>query len=109
MHSEVVVRRRLTEEGFNENARFYVKNDADKRQDCERCKSPCYLSAVMCRYCGADSMVCIRHARSLCSCPPGGQGKILFYWHKIEDLQVLLTKVEKRAFGIVKAGVALAE
>eukprot|EP01138_Halocafeteria_seosinensis_P014569 gb/GECG01014874.1/.p1 GENE.gb/GECG01014874.1/~~gb/GECG01014874.1/.p1 ORF type:complete len:663 (+),score=87.91 gb/GECG01014874.1/:1-1989(+) len=102
VYNESMLRQRLLEDGFDETARFYVKNDADKRMDCLRCKAPCYLSAVMCRTCGTDVMACVRHARSLCSCSPGGDGKILLYWHKIDDLQSLLARVEKRAFASVQ-------
>ncbi|KPP58900.1 hypothetical protein Z043_123234, partial [Scleropages formosus] len=52
-----------------ERAHYDLLQD-DERQ-CIKCRTTCYLSAIMCP-CSPGVLVCLHHAQELCSCSPAG-------------------------------------
>lgn len=63
----------------------------DDERQCDHCKTTCFLSALTCS-CVEDKLVCLRHTKLLCECPPAKH--TLRYRYTMEELQVLLLKLQ---------------
>lgn len=63
----------------------------DDERQCDHCKTTCFLSALTCS-CVEDKLVCLRHIKLLCECPP--QKHTLRYRYTMDELQGLLLKIQ---------------
>uniref|UniRef100_A0A8C9T014 [histone H3]-trimethyl-L-lysine(4) demethylase n=1 Tax=Scleropages formosus TaxID=113540 RepID=A0A8C9T014_SCLFO len=75
-----------------ERAHYDLLQD-DERQ-CIKCRTTCYLSAIMCP-CSPGVLVCLHHAQELCSCSPAGY--TLNYKFTLDELYPMLKALKQRA------------
>ncbi|XP_049793761.1 lysine-specific demethylase lid [Schistocerca nitens] len=66
----------------------------DDERQCEVCKTTCFLSAVTCS-CNKDILVCLRHFKQLCECPPNKH--TLRYRYTLDELPNMLYRLKLRA------------
>ncbi|KAJ8945626.1 hypothetical protein NQ314_009157 [Rhamnusium bicolor] len=66
----------------------------DDERQCEICKTTCFLSAMTCK-CSSDILVCLRHYKNLCECPP--QNRTLRYRYTLDELPVMLKALKLKA------------
>lgn len=66
----------------------------DDERQCEVCKTTCFLSAVTCS-CHSSQLVCLRHFKDLCECPP--ENHTLRYRYTLNDLPIMLQKLKLKA------------
>ncbi|XP_061920283.1 lysine-specific demethylase 5B-B-like isoform X1 [Entelurus aequoreus] len=66
----------------------------DEERQCCKCRTTCYLSGITC-LCSPGKMVCLHHARDLCSCPLGNL--TLHYKFTLDDLYSMMASVTLRA------------
>lgn len=66
----------------------------DDERQCEVCKTTCFLSAMTCN-CNSESLVCLRHYTSLCTCPP--EKHTLRYRYTLDELPLMLQKLKLKA------------
>lgn len=66
----------------------------DDERQCEICKTTCFLSAITCK-CSTDVLVCLRHYKNLCECPP--QNRTLRYRYTLDELPVMLKALKLKA------------
>lgn len=63
----------------------------DDERQCEHCKTTCFLSALTCG-CVEEKLVCLRHSKLLCECPP--EKHTLRYRYSMDELQALVKKLK---------------
>ncbi|KAM4613210.1 lysine (K)-specific demethylase 5Ba isoform 2-T2 [Polymixia lowei] len=66
----------------------------DEERQCCECRTTCYLSGITCP-CSPGKLVCLNHARELCSCPPSNH--TLHYKFTMAELYTMMTTVKLRA------------
>ena len=65
----------------------------DDERQCDHCKTTCFLSALTCS-CTEDRLVCLRHMKLLCDCPPSKH--TLRYRYTMEELHEMLVKMQSK-------------
>uniref|UniRef100_UPI00398EF0C4 lysine-specific demethylase 5B-like isoform X2 n=1 Tax=Pristiophorus japonicus TaxID=55135 RepID=UPI00398EF0C4 len=63
----------------------------DDERQCAKCKTTCFLSAITC-LCKSNQLVCLYHAKELCSCPP--HRCQLRYRYALDDLYPILSALK---------------
>ncbi|XP_072336827.1 lysine (K)-specific demethylase 5Ba isoform X3 [Scyliorhinus torazame] len=63
----------------------------DDERQCAKCKTTCFLSAISC-LCKSNQLVCLYHAKELCSCPP--HRCHLRYRYALDDLYPILNALK---------------
>ncbi|KAG5885696.1 hypothetical protein JTB14_002310 [Gonioctena quinquepunctata] len=66
----------------------------DDERQCEVCKTTCFLSAMTCE-CSSNVLVCLRHYKNLCECPP--PKRTLRYRYTLDELPVMLKALKLKA------------
>lgn len=92
--NEKKMRKSLLEWGVTEAEREAFELLPDDERQCEVCKTTCFLSAMTCS-CNSNSLVCLRHYTSLCSCPP--EQHTLRYRYTLDELPLMLQKLKRKA------------
>lgn len=92
--NEKKMRKSLLEWGVTEAEREAFELLPDDERQCEVCKTTCFLSGMTCS-CSADTLVCLRHYTSLCSCPPDKH--TLRYRYTLDELPLMLQKLKRKA------------
>ncbi|KAK7080654.1 Lysine-specific demethylase 5A [Halocaridina rubra] len=91
---EKKLRRALLHWGVTSAEREAFELLPDDERQCDFCKTTCFLSAVTCS-CTQDRLVCIRHYKLLCDCPP--ENHTLRYRYTLDELPPLLQRLKVRA------------
>ncbi|XP_076276910.1 lysine demethylase 5 isoform X1 [Lasioglossum baleicum] len=91
---EKKLRKNLLEWGVTEAEREAFELLPDDERQCETCKTTCFLSAVTCS-CQSSQLVCLRHFRDLCDCPP--EKHTLRYRYTLDELPIMLQKLKLKA------------
>ncbi|XP_034936200.1 lysine-specific demethylase lid isoform X2 [Chelonus insularis] len=91
---EKKLRKNLLEWGVTEAEREAFELLPDDERQCETCKTTCFLSAVTCS-CQSNQLVCLRHFRDLCNCPP--EKHTLRYRYTLDELPIMLQKLKLKA------------
>ncbi|KAJ1450474.1 JmjC domain, hydroxylase-domain-containing protein [Pelagophyceae sp. CCMP2097] len=112
IHEEDTLRPRLYEDGVRDVSRVIqappndVRRidteacDYDDKRVCTICRHTCFLSAVACN-CSQQAVVCLRHVKYLCQCPP--TNKYLIEWESKQHLETVLAHVEQRCKALAEA------
>lgn len=64
----------------------------DDLRMCNECKHTCFMSAVSCTKCTTTKVVCLRHWRQLCRCPPSNL--YFFFWMTADDINSIVERAE---------------
>ncbi|KAG7166548.1 Lysine-specific demethylase 5C-like [Homarus americanus] len=91
---EKKLRRSLLHWGVTSAEREAFELLPDDERQCDFCKTTCFLSAVTCS-CVQDRLVCLRHYKMLCECPP--ENHTLRYRYTLDELPPLLHRLKVRA------------
>ncbi|EFX69009.1 hypothetical protein DAPPUDRAFT_301194 [Daphnia pulex] len=91
VESEKGLRKNLLAWGVKDSEREAFELLPDDERQCDHCKTTCFLSALTCS-CVEDKLVCLRHIKLLCECPP--QKHTLRYRYTMDELQGLLLKIQ---------------
>lgn len=91
---EKKLRRSLLHWGVTNAEREAFELLPDDERQCDFCKTTCFLSAVTCT-CTHDRLVCLRHYKLLCECPP--ENHTLRYRYTLDELPPLLQRLKVRA------------
>ncbi|XP_069947647.1 lysine-specific demethylase 5A isoform X2 [Cherax quadricarinatus] len=91
---EKKLRRSLLHWGVTSAEREAFELLPDDERQCDFCKTTCFLSAVTCT-CVQDRLVCLRHYKMLCECPP--ENHTLRYRYTLDELPPLLQRLKVRA------------
>ncbi|XP_045603249.1 lysine-specific demethylase 5A isoform X2 [Procambarus clarkii] len=91
---EKKLRRSLLHWGVTSAEREAFELLPDDERQCDCCKTTCFLSAVTCS-CAQDRLVCLRHYKMLCECPP--ENHTLRYRYTLDELPPLLQRLKVRA------------
>uniref|UniRef100_A0A0P5I956 [histone H3]-trimethyl-L-lysine(4) demethylase n=1 Tax=Daphnia magna TaxID=35525 RepID=A0A0P5I956_9CRUS len=91
VESEQELRKNLLAWGVKDSEREAFELLPDDERQCDHCKTTCFLSALTCS-CVEDKLVCLRHIKLLCECPP--EKHTLRYRYTMEELQGLLLKIQ---------------
>ncbi|XP_071532238.1 lysine-specific demethylase 5A isoform X2 [Panulirus ornatus] len=91
---EKKLRRSLLHWGVTNAEREAFELLPDDERQCDFCKTTCFLSAVTCS-CSQDRLVCLRHYKMLCECPP--ENHTLRYRYTLDELPPLLHRLKVRA------------
>ncbi|KAJ8679278.1 hypothetical protein QAD02_015065, partial [Eretmocerus hayati] len=94
VEEEKKLRKNLLEWGVTEAEREAFELLPDDERQCEACKTTCFLSAVTCA-CHKSQLVCLRHFKSLCECPP--EKHTLRYRYTLDELPIMLQKLKLKA------------
>ncbi|KAG0710048.1 Lysine-specific demethylase 5A [Chionoecetes opilio] len=91
---EKKLRRSLLHWGVTSAEREAFELLPDDERQCDFCKTTCFLSAVTCS-CTQERLVCLRHYKMLCECPP--ENHTLRYRYTLDELPPLLQRLKVRA------------
>ncbi|CAG9835453.1 unnamed protein product [Diabrotica balteata] len=89
---EKKLRRAVADSGITKSTAEPFESLHDDERQCEICKTTCFLSAITCD-CSIDKLVCLRHFKNYCECPPGN--KTLRYRYSLEELSHMLQNLKK--------------
>ncbi|KAJ8923502.1 hypothetical protein NQ315_010080 [Exocentrus adspersus] len=92
--TEKRLRKTLLDWGVTNAEREAFELLPDDERQCEVCKTTCFLSAITCK-CTTDVLVCLRHYKNLCECPP--QNRTLRYRYTLDELPVMLKALKLKA------------
>lgn len=92
--TEKRLRKTLLDWGVTSAEREAFELLPDDERQCEVCKTTCFLSAITCK-CSTDVLVCLRHYKNLCECPP--QNRTLRYRYTLDELPVMLKALKLKA------------
>ncbi|KAJ8985893.1 hypothetical protein NQ317_006267 [Molorchus minor] len=92
--TEKRLRKALLDWGVTNAEREAFELLPDDERQCEICKTTCFLSAMTCK-CSTDVLVCLRHYKNLCECPP--QNRTLRYRYTLDELPVMLKALKLKA------------
>ncbi|ENN74310.1 lysine-specific demethylase lid isoform X3 [Dendroctonus ponderosae] len=92
--TEKKLRKTLLDWGVTNAEREAFELLPDDERQCEICKTTCFLSAMTCS-CSTTSLVCLRHYKNLCECPP--QNRTLRYRYTLDELPVMLKALKLKA------------
>ncbi|CAH1103658.1 unnamed protein product [Psylliodes chrysocephalus] len=92
--TEKRLRKTLLDWGVTNAEREAFELLPDDERQCEICKTTCFLSAMTCK-CSTDVLVCLRHYKNLCECPP--QNRTLRYRYTLDELPVMLKALKLKA------------
>lgn len=91
--TEKRMRKALLEWGVTKAQREAFELLQDDERVCDECRTTCFLSAVSCAC--TPSLVCLRHAKDLCKCPP--EDHTLKYRYTLDELPLMLKKLKIKA------------
>ncbi|XP_066248844.1 lysine-specific demethylase 5 [Euwallacea similis] len=92
--TEKKLRKALLDWGVTNAEREAFELLPDDERQCEVCKTTCFLSAMTCS-CSTTTLVCLRHYKNLCECPP--QNRTLRYRYTLDELPVMLKALKLKA------------
>lgn len=92
--TEKKLRKALLDSGVTNAEREAFELLPDDERQCEVCKTTCFLSAMTCS-CTANVLVCLRHFKNLCECPP--QNRTLRYRYTLDELPGMLKSLKLKA------------
>ncbi|XP_050314054.1 lysine-specific demethylase lid [Anthonomus grandis grandis] len=92
--TEKKLRKTLLDWGVTNAEREAFELLPDDERQCEVCKTTCFLSAITCA-CSSSSLVCLRHYKNLCECPP--KSRTLRYRYTLDELPVMLKALKLKA------------
>nr|CAI5832447.1 unnamed protein product [Callosobruchus analis] len=92
--TEKKLRKTLLDWGVTNAEREAFELLPDDERQCEVCKTTCFLSAMTCK-CSSDVLVCLRHYKNLCECPPAN--RTLRYRYTLDELPVMLKALKLKA------------
>ncbi|CAH1965004.1 unnamed protein product [Acanthoscelides obtectus] len=92
--TEKKLRKTLLDWGVTNAEREAFELLPDDERQCEVCKTTCFLSAMTCK-CSTDVLVCLRHYKNLCECPPAS--RTLRYRYTLDELPVMLKALKLKA------------
>jgi len=84
------------QKGVDQHQRELFELASDEERQCSICNTYCFLSAIRCP-CSPGKVACLHHMDDLCSCP--ASKKVLRYRYTMDELQKMLSAVQKRAEG----------
>ncbi|XP_048409588.1 lysine-specific demethylase 5B-like isoform X3 [Stegostoma tigrinum] len=87
IEEEKKLREAVRKMGVIESVRENFELLPDDERQCAKCKTTCFLSAISC-ICKSNQLVCLHHAKELCSCPP--HRCHLRYRYALDDLYPIL-------------------
>ncbi|XP_060536909.1 lysine-specific demethylase 5 [Cylas formicarius] len=92
--TEKKLRKTLLDWGVTNAEREAFELLPDDERQCEVCKTTCFLSAMTCS-CSTTTLVCLRHYKNLCECPP--TNRTLRYRYTLDELPVMLKALKLKA------------
>lgn len=91
MDEEKKLRETVRKMGIIDSVRENFELLPDDERQCTKCKTTCFLSAVSC-HCKSNQLVCLRHVKELCSCPP--YRCHMRYRYTLDDLYPVLSELK---------------
>lgn len=92
--TEKKLRKTLLDWGVTNAEREAFELLPDDERQCKVCKTTCFLSAMTCS-CSTTTLVCLRHYKNLCECPP--KNRTLRYRYTLDELPVMLKALKLKA------------
>ncbi|XP_049817901.1 lysine-specific demethylase lid isoform X3 [Aethina tumida] len=92
--TEKKLRKNLLDWGVTNAEREAFEVLPDDERQCDVCKTTCFLSAMTCS-CNPNLLVCLRHYKNLCECPPSK--RTLRYRYTLDELPVMLKSLKLKA------------
>uniref|UniRef100_A0A3Q4A970 [histone H3]-trimethyl-L-lysine(4) demethylase n=1 Tax=Mola mola TaxID=94237 RepID=A0A3Q4A970_MOLML len=94
VQEEESLREKINKMGVVQSQQVDYEVLPDEEQQCCKCRTTCYLSGITCA-CSPGKMVCLYHARALCSCPH--RNLTLNYKFTLDELYSMRASVTLRA------------